>query len=195
MLIRNGPFLTVLLVTMSATGASKNLRFATGRKKDTSLFLDCFRDVTVHKQYWNKWISDQCWIDIINERFDIPQSLQFTTRNLNTALSRSKIYDGIDILTTANGLGIYKSSYKKLNTQVTGYYITTPGVRPSEMLGGNSKWYEKLEGEQPHVVATRNIPVKRNLPEGSTLTTKPASTQKEKGEIQEVSLLKRMSLI
>jgi hypothetical protein len=34
--------------------------------------------VIIHKQYWNKWISDQCWINLINERIKIPESLQFT---------------------------------------------------------------------------------------------------------------------
>jgi hypothetical protein len=48
------------------------------------------------------------------------------------------------------------------------------------MPGGNSKWYEKLESEQPHTVGTRNIPVKRSLPEGSTPATMPASTQKKR---------------
>ena len=134
---RDGGFLILLLATMSAIGISKNLRFATGRKKDYSLFLDCFRHVIIHKQYWNKWISDQCWINLINERFEIPESLQFTKTNLNTALSRNKMYDGIDILTTANALGIYKSSYRPGKIRSTGYYVTTPNVRPSEMPGGN----------------------------------------------------------
>jgi hypothetical protein len=164
---------------MSAIRTSKNLRFATGRKKDSSLFLDCFRHVIIHKQYWNKWISDQCWINLINDRFEIPESLQFTKTNLNTALSRNKMYDGIDILTAANALGLYKSSYRPGKIRITGYYLTTPNVRPSEMPGGNSKWYEKLESEQPHTVGTRNIPVKRSLPEGSTPATMPSSNQKK----------------
>jgi hypothetical protein len=48
------------------------------------------------------------------------------------------------------------------------------------MPGGNSKWYEKLESEQPHTVGIRNIPVKSSLPEGSTPATMPASTQKKR---------------
>jgi hypothetical protein len=48
------------------------------------------------------------------------------------------------------------------------------------MAGGNSKWYEMLESEQPRTVATRNVPVKRSLPEGSTPATMTASTQKKR---------------
>jgi hypothetical protein len=48
------------------------------------------------------------------------------------------------------------------------------------MPGGNSKWYEMLESEQPRTVATRNVPVKRSLPEGSTPATMTASTQKKR---------------
>jgi hypothetical protein len=88
--------------------------------------------------------------------------------------------DGIDILTTANALGIYKSSYRPGKIRITGYYVTTPNVCPSERPGGNSKWYEKLESEQPHTVETRNIPVKGSIPEGSTSATVPASIQKKR---------------
>ena len=104
------------------------------------------------------------------------------------------MYDGIDILTTANALGIYKSSYRPGKIRITGYYVTTPNVRPLEMPGGNSKWYDKLESEQPHTVGTRNIPVKRSLPEGSTPATMPASTQKREVETQE-AVFPIMSLI
>jgi hypothetical protein len=152
---------------MSATGESKKLRTLSCRKKDTSLYLDCFRHVIIHKQYWNKWISDQCWINLINERIEIPESLQFTKANLNGAFSRNPMYGSIRILTIPNALGIYQSSYKKGNQRITGYYITTPNLGLPEMPGGNSKWYHKLVTEQPRTVATRNIPVKRSLPEGS----------------------------
>jgi hypothetical protein len=54
---------------MSATGMHKKVQLGGGRKKDASLFLDCFRGVIQHKEYWNKWIVDQCWIDVMNERY------------------------------------------------------------------------------------------------------------------------------
>jgi hypothetical protein len=92
---------------MSAIGTSKN------------------QHVIRHKRYWSKQISNQCWINLINKRFKIPESLQFTKTNLNTALSRNKMYDDIDILTTANALSIYKSSYRPGKIRIIGYYVTT----------------------------------------------------------------------
>jgi hypothetical protein len=38
---------------MSVTGMPKKLQFGNGRKKDASLFLDCFLGVTKHRKYWN----------------------------------------------------------------------------------------------------------------------------------------------
>jgi hypothetical protein len=63
----------------------------------------------------------------------------------------------------ANLLGIYKSSYRptrKNRRRVTGYYITTPGNKASEMPGGNSKWYTLLLKEMPSTVNTRQNPMK-----------------------------------
>jgi hypothetical protein len=74
---------------MSAAGMPKKLQSGPGRKKDASLFLDCFRCVTKHREYWNKWKVDKCWIDVINERYDIPESIQFTAVELNGAISRN----------------------------------------------------------------------------------------------------------
>ncbi len=117
---------------MSTTPNHEKAQFGADVKKHPKLFLRCFDLVRQHKQYWNNWISDQCWINLSNERFEIPESLQFTKSNLNTALSRNKMYDGIDILTTANALGLYKSSYRPGKIRITGYYATsTPNVRPS----------------------------------------------------------------
>jgi hypothetical protein len=36
---------------------------------------DCFRDVPKHREYWNKWIVDECWIDVIKEQYDMPESI------------------------------------------------------------------------------------------------------------------------
>ncbi len=45
-------------------------------KKGAKLYLGCFDSVRKHKHYWNKWIVDDCWIDIINERLEIATRLQ-----------------------------------------------------------------------------------------------------------------------
>jgi hypothetical protein len=52
---------------MSATGLHKKVQFGPVRKKDASLFLDCFPCRTKHREYWNKWIIGKCWIDVINK--------------------------------------------------------------------------------------------------------------------------------
>jgi hypothetical protein len=72
---------------MSATGMPKKLQFGQSRKKGASLFLDCFRGATKHLDYWNKWVVDECWIGVINERYDMPESIQFTAVELNRAIS------------------------------------------------------------------------------------------------------------
>ena len=78
--------------------------FGTGRKKNASLFLDCFRGVTKHREYWNKWIVDKCWIDVIIERYDMPESIRFTAVELNRAIARNAgfIAAGIDAVSVAN---------------------------------------------------------------------------------------------
>jgi hypothetical protein len=142
---------------MSATGMPKKLRFGRGRKKYASLFLDCFQGATKHREYWNKWIVDKCWIDVINERYDMPESIQFTAVDLSRAISRSHVFQaaGINALTLANLLGIYKSSYRppkkpgKSQRRVTGYYAIAPGTKTFEIPGGNSKWYTILVNEIP----------------------------------------------
>jgi hypothetical protein len=173
---------------MSATGMHEKVQFGPSRKKDASLFLDCFRGVTKHREYWNKWVVDECWIDVINERYDMPESIRFTAVELNRAISRNAGFQaaGIDSLTLANSLGVYKSSYrppKKPGTsrrRVTGYYITTPGNKPSEMPGGNSKWYTTLVNEMPSAASTRQNPIKRNLPEELTPATTPVPALKKR---------------
>jgi hypothetical protein len=43
-----------------------------------------FQDATKkHREYWNKWIADDYWIDVINEQYDMPESILFTAVELN----------------------------------------------------------------------------------------------------------------
>ncbi len=173
---------------MSATGVHKKIQFGSGQKKDASLCLDCFRGTVKHREYWNKWIVDECWIDVINEQYDIPEALVFTAVQLNRAIARNAVFKaaGIDGLTLANGLGIYKSSYRPKGNgkRITGYYITTPGTKPSEKPGGNSKWYRTLVKELPSAVSTRQNPLKRGLPEGLAPATMPVPTLKKRKGIR-----------
>ena len=167
---------------MSATGIPKKLQLGSSRKKGASLFLDCFRGVIKHKEYWNKWIVAQCWIDVINERYEMQESIRFTADELNRAIARNAGYKSasIDTVTAANSFGIYKSTYRPSGQRVAAHCITTPGIKPSEMPGGNSKWYTSHISDIPNGINTRQNPLKRSLPERPAPATKPAPAQKKR---------------
>jgi hypothetical protein len=98
---------------MSTTPNHENTQFVEGAKKDATFFLRCFDSVRQHKEYWNKWIIDDGWIDIIEDRFDIPTNLKFVSGQLNRAIGtcRHPRYSGIDILGDSNVNGLYKATY------------------------------------------------------------------------------------
>ena len=67
---------------MTAIEIPKGIQFVSGRKKNAALFLDCFRGVMKHAEYWNKWIVDECWIDLINEQYEVLEALKLTATQL-----------------------------------------------------------------------------------------------------------------
>jgi hypothetical protein len=81
----------------------------------------------------------------------MPESMQFTAAELNRAMSRNAMFKaaGVAAVTLANALGIYKSSCRPNGCakRVTGCCVTTPGMKPSEMPGGNSKWHALIVNE------------------------------------------------
>jgi hypothetical protein len=96
---------------MLTTPNRKKVNFAPGVKKDAKFYLGCFDSVQQHQQYWNKWICDDGWIDIINERFEIPALLKFVSADLNRSIGRSPRFGGIDSLQEYNIHGLFKASY------------------------------------------------------------------------------------
>ena len=129
---------------MASNVISKKIQLAPGRKKNSALILDCFRDATQLKQYWNKWIVADVWIEIINDKFDITDSLKFESKELNAAISRNGNYrsNQIDATTMPNGIGLYKSWRKKRDdnkkmTTTYAYFSTAPNVLPTQP-GGNT---------------------------------------------------------
>jgi hypothetical protein len=176
--------LILIFIKMSAAGMPEKFQFGSGRNKDASLFLDCFRGATKHREHWNKWTVDECWIDIINKRHDMPESTQFAASELNRAMSRNAMFKaaGVDAVTLANALGICKSSCRPngCDKRVTGCYVTTPGMKPSEMPGGNSKWHALIVNEIPIAVNARQNAIKRSSPEGPAPATKPVPAQKKR---------------
>ena len=178
---------------MASNVISKKIQLAPGRKKNCALILDCFRDVTKMKQFWNKWITTDLWIEIINDRYAIDEALKFTGKELSGAISRNGSYKSnqIDATTMPNGLGIYKASrkrrdgFKKMVT-TTAYFATTPNVLPSQP-GGNTTWYSNMSTF--HNVDTRREPTttenKRSLPSGGQMlaTTSAPVAKKRRGEV------------
>jgi hypothetical protein len=96
---------------MSTTPIHKKAHFAPSVKKDAKLFLICFDFIRQQQHYWHKWILDTGWIDIIDDHFDIPSNLKFVSSNLNRAIGRSAIVNGIDSVSESNVNGLYKATY------------------------------------------------------------------------------------
>jgi hypothetical protein len=170
---------------------SKKLQLASGRKKDASLILGCFRGATELQPYWNKWIVSDVWVDIINSLYDIPDELQFTGKELIASVARNKLYksNNIETTTMTNPMGLYKAWFKtrKNGKQATivGYYATKPNTLPTTP-GGNSKWCYDMVSLLPR--STRSTSTiqeqtteKKSLPEvGSVPTTAPVPTEKRR---------------
>jgi hypothetical protein len=143
---------------MSSVVMSKKTGLAPARKKNASLFLDCFRGVTVRHQYWNKWIASDVWVDIINIHYDASDDPKFSSAQLNTAVSRNAQFKSnlIETAAVANPMGTYKASYKGekevKKVHVVGYYAASPNTLPTPP-GGSTKWC--------HDIASL-LPTKRN---------------------------------
>ena len=117
---------------MSTTRKSEKIVFALNVKKDSKLYLACFDAVRQHVVYWNKWIQAEGWIDIINDRYDLPTTLKFTSSDLNRAIGRHPRFSCIDIIKESNLDGVYKASYFEttLGKKLIAYYITSLNVLP-----------------------------------------------------------------
>jgi hypothetical protein len=93
---------------------------------------------------------------------------------------------GIDKVKIVNSFGICKSSCRPSQVQsearvrVTACHVTTPGIVPSEMPGGNSKWHTSLFRDMPNGINTRQNPMKRSSPERPAPATTPAPAPAKK---------------
>jgi len=141
---------------MAALVISKKIYVGTGQKKDASFIVGCFRGAAALQPYWNKWIVSDVWVDVINCTYDISDDLQFSSKELNMAISRNKDYKSIHIDTTAmaNPMGLYKAWFKTRKigngkqVTITAYYATSPNNLPTAP-GGNSKWYYDMHSLLP----------------------------------------------
>ena len=175
---------------------SKKIGLAPARKKNASLFLDCFRGVTVRHQYRNKWIASDVWVDIINSHYDISDDLKFSSAQLNTAVSRNAQFKSNLIETTTavvSPMGLYKASYKVgkegKKVHVVGYYATSPNTLPTPP-GGSTKWYHDIASLLPRETRSmsreenqlENLDDLRSPKEGSMSTMVP-TTRKRRGDV------------
>jgi hypothetical protein len=76
------------------------------------------------------WMTDEVWIEIIDDRFDVSLGMVITTADLNSATSRDPAMKTCINYTVPNCLGIYKDHYKKRcqtvndSKTITGYCVT-----------------------------------------------------------------------
>ena len=156
---------------------SKKLHRASTGKADPALYVRLFQNATVDTSHWNKWITTECWIDIIKAKYNVDVSLDLTSVGLNRALGSHPTYKAanIDMVASTNGLGVYRSRYKKKGSStITGYYITKPNTLPTKP-GGNEKWYSDtelvsgIEGVTGQITTRRISAGKRNLPDAPPL--------------------------
>ena len=84
------------------------------KKRCIAFILACFRGATALQPYWNKWIVSDVWVDIINSLYDIPDDLQFTSKELIASVARNKVYksNNIETTTMTNPMGVYKAWFK-----------------------------------------------------------------------------------
>jgi hypothetical protein len=85
------------------------------------------------------------WIDIINERYDIPTNLKLVAADLNRVIGRHPKFSSIYTIGNTNVHGLYKTTYfehggKRKYRLTAYYYVTSPDTLPQKP-GGNTKWY------------------------------------------------------
>jgi hypothetical protein len=127
-------------------------------KKWATLFLDCFVAVREHKQYWNKWIAADGWINIINDRYNIPTSLKFVAAaDLNRAIGgHPKFSSSIDTIGNTNVHGLYKATCfehggkrKSRLTTYTMLLVRIPCLRSQEVIqNGKETWLVEYQSQR-----------------------------------------------
>jgi hypothetical protein len=153
---------------------SKKLQLGFGRKKDSSLILDCFCGATVLQPY------------IL---YDIPDDLKFSSKELIAAVARNKLYKSNNIGTTAmaNPMSLYKAWFKtqKDGKQATivGYYATKPNTLPTSP-GGNSKWCYNMVSLLPRSTWNSRVPYKNKQ---QTRTRKEAYLRNDRCPLHDIA--------
>ena len=99
---------------MSTTPSQEKELIHSGVEKVAKHFLRRFDGARKLKQRWNKWITADCWMDIISERHEMPPDLKLGGENLNGAVARHPKFNGIDATKDTDIHGLHKASFKGL---------------------------------------------------------------------------------
>ena len=139
---------------MSTSDLPKKAHFGRTGSRGTAFVIECFEFARKNQLFWNKWMTADCWMEVINRLIDIPKPMEFSVEQLNRAIGRNANYSAANINTTIqpNAFGLYKASYSTHDVgangernakRITGYYSTTPGKLPVAP-NTSTKWYNTL---------------------------------------------------
>jgi hypothetical protein len=97
--------------------------------------------VTKLQPCWNKWITPDVWVNIVNDRHDTPDDLKFSSTELNVAVSRNPQHESNLIETTSivNPMGLCKAWRFDEKKKTVVCCAASPNTLPT-VPGGNSKW-------------------------------------------------------
>ena len=87
----------------------KKLHRVTTGTADPTLYVTMFRNTIVDTSYWNKWITTECWINLMKAKYNIDPILELTSNGLNRAIGSHPAFKmaNIDAVSSTNGLGIF----------------------------------------------------------------------------------------
>ena len=115
---------------MSTSDLPKKVHFGRTGSRGTAFVIECFEFARKNQLFWNKWMTADCWMEVINRLIDIPKPMEFSVEQLNRAIGRNANYRAANINTTIqpNAFGLYKATYSThdvgANGKRTGKRIT-----------------------------------------------------------------------
>ena len=132
---------------MSTIVVPRNLQEDASGKLKHRFLVDCFLGATDKTEYWNRWLPDSDWVTIIQEVYNIPIDLTFSTSDLNCAIMKDvRLKCMVENYSTANTSGIFRAKHrrevfdrrgKRKQERITCYNVTTPGIVPRKPSGSH----------------------------------------------------------
>jgi hypothetical protein len=90
----------------------KKLHLRSGRKKDASLIIGCFRGVMALQPYWTSGSYPMYGSDIINSLYEISDNLKFSSKEWIAAVARNKVYKSNTNMETTVMANLMRASTK-----------------------------------------------------------------------------------